>query len=446
MSTPYLKRDSAFPYCKGCSHSIVLRALGDALEKLQIPPAELVIVTDIGCVGLADAQFATPHTVHTTHGRSTAFAGGLTLADSVLGEGKLKPVVLIGDGGAMIGLNHLVNAALLNLDVTVLVHNNFLFGMTGGQNSAFTPLGFVTSTTQAGNTTPPLDLAQCLSAARAPFVARQLATDRNLAEVLAQAISHPGFAVVEILELCTAYATRWNALTGAQLKQVADRCGFQLGILRDERRPMFKDVYREMASKLRPTLARKVRANGQLGNLPRPIGVILAGTAGERVQTAAGVLAEAAMRSGLHVTLKNDNPVSQGSGFSLSEVILSEKEILFTGVEQPDVIIVVSADGLKELERNCILDQTKHDTLILADESLTLPDIPCRVLRLPLRKIAGANLAALAGVIRWLEASHILPLDALWAALEARLGAKATTVKATLSQNMGTESVTFSTN
>ncbi|MCI0626446.1 MAG: thiamine pyrophosphate-dependent enzyme [Acidobacteria bacterium] len=440
MSTPYLKQDSALPYCKGCSHSIVLRALGDALEKLQIPPAELAIVTDIGCVGLADAQFATPHTVHTTHGRSTAFAGGLSLADSVLGEGKLKPIVLIGDGGAMIGLNHLVNAALLNLDVTVLVHNNFLFGMTGGQNSAFTPLDFVTSTTQAGNTTPPLELALCLLAARAPFVARQLATDGNLAEVLAKAISHPGFALVEILELCTAYATRWNSLTGAKLKQVADRCGFQLGILRDERRPRFKDAYREMTAKLRPTVARRVRANFQLGNLPRPIGVILAGTAGERVQTAAGVLAEAAMRSGLHVTLKNDNPVTQGSGFSLSEVILSETEILFTGVEQPDVIIVVSGDGLKELERNCILDQTKHDTLILADEGLTFPDVSCHILQLPLRKIAGANLAALAGVAWWLEVSQIFPLQALRVALEARFGAEAASVKTRLSQLSHAES------
>ena len=439
MSTPYLKRDSVFPYCKGCSHSVVLRALGDALEKLQIPPADLAIVTDIGCVGLADAQFATPHTVHTTHGRSTAFAGGLALADSVLGGARLKPIVMIGDGGAMIGLNHLVNAALLNLDVTVLVHNNFLFGMTGGQNSAFTPLGFVTSTTQTGNATPPLDLAQCLLAARAPFVARQLATDRNLAQVLAKAIAHPGFAVVEILELCTAYATRWNPLTGAQLRQVADRCGFQLGVLRDERRPTFGDGYREMASRVRPKPPRKVPVSGRLARLPRPLGVILAGTAGERVQTAAGVLAEAAMRSGLHVTLKSDNPVSQGSGFSLSELILSEEEILFTGVERPDGIIVMSGDGLRELERNCTFEQTTHNTLILADEGLSLPEVPGRVSRIPLGKIAGPNLAALAGVARLLEATHILPLNAFWESVEARFGVEAASIKAKLSQLSSTE-------
>ena len=174
MDTPYVRRDAALPYCKGCGHGLVLRALGGALEQSQWPPASLAIVTDIGCVGLADELFATPHTVHTTHGRSTAFATGLALAEQVLGSGKLKPIVMIGDGGAMIGINHLINAALLNPDVTVLVHNNFLFGMTGGQNSAFSPLDFITSTTPAGNAVPPLDLARVLIASRASFVARKL--------------------------------------------------------------------------------------------------------------------------------------------------------------------------------------------------------------------------------------------------------------------------------
>ena len=132
------------PYCKGCGHPLVLRALGEALGRLGIPPADMAVVTDIGCVGLADSRITGPHTINTTHGRSTAFAAGLALADSILGEGRLKPVVLIGDGGATIGINHLVNGALLNPDVTVLVHNNFLYGMTGGQSSAFSPIGFIT--------------------------------------------------------------------------------------------------------------------------------------------------------------------------------------------------------------------------------------------------------------------------------------------------------------
>ena len=149
------------------------------------------------------------------------------------------------DGGAMIGLGHLVNAALLNPEVTVPVHNNFLFGMTGGQNSAFTPKNFITSTTPAGNATPPLDLAQLLLASQASFVARKLASNRDLAEVIARAITHPRFVVVELLDLCTAYATRWNPLTGAQLKELADRAGYELGVLREQARPIFAESFRE---------------------------------------------------------------------------------------------------------------------------------------------------------------------------------------------------------
>ncbi|MEX2089226.1 MAG: thiamine pyrophosphate-dependent enzyme, partial [Bacteroidota bacterium] len=107
----YLVDEPRFPFCKGCGHTSVLRRLNEALVELQIPPHRLALVTDIGCIGLADGLFKELHTVHTTHGRSTAFATGIALADSVLDKGSLKTVVLIGDGGAMIGLQHLVHAA-----------------------------------------------------------------------------------------------------------------------------------------------------------------------------------------------------------------------------------------------------------------------------------------------------------------------------------------------
>jgi pyruvate/2-oxoacid:ferredoxin oxidoreductase beta subunit len=408
------------PYCKGCGHGLVLRALGQALDRLGRPGTDSAIVTDIGCVGLADAQFVTPHTVHTTHGRSTAFATGMALADSVLGAGRLKPIVMIGDGGAMIGINHLINAALLNPDVTVLVHNNFLFGMTGGQNSAFSPLDFITSTTPEGNLVPPLDLARVLLAARAPFVARKLATDRDLADVIAQAIEHPGFAVVEVLELCTAYATRWNALTGAQLRQVADRAGYDLGILRDEARPTFADgERRRRCAETREEAGMAIEPRFT-ARLERPLGIVIAGTAGERVQTAASTLAEAAMRAGLYVTQKNDNPVTQGTGFSLSEVILSPEPIFFTGLERIDALLVLSADGARELRASGAFDRVTPDTLLLADETVELPALGCTVTRHAYRAHAGAKLAALRAVVDFLESTPVVPLEALWAAAETR--------------------------
>jgi len=429
MAYTYLTPTARLPYCKGCGHGLVLRALGEALEHLQLPPQEIVIVTDIGCLGLADAQFATPHTVHTTHGRSTAFAAGIALADGTLGTGRLKPIVLIGDGGAMIGLNHLVNAALTNPDMTVLVHNNFLFGMTGGQNSAFSPSGFVTSTTPAGNATPPLDLARLLMASRAPFVARKLAADHDLAETIARAIAHPGFAVVEVLELCTAYATRWNPLTGAQLKKIADDAGYELGILRDDPPPTFATTY---ARPVTDVAASPIVTSEFTSTLNRPLGLVLAGTAGERVQTAASLLASAGMRAGLHATQKNDNPVTQGTGFSLSELILSPEEIIFTGIEKPDALLVVSDDGARELEQNGVFANVDEATIVLSDEQIALPGLPCRVLRLPFRRLAGPRLAATAAVLAWLNISRVVPLEAFWAAVEARFGRQAEATEAAL--------------
>ncbi len=437
MPETYLVPKAVLPYCKGCGHGQVLRAIGEALGRLQLPPQEVVIVTDIGCVGLADAQFATPHTVHTTHGRSTAFAAGIALADGTLGAGRLKPIVMIGDGGAMIGLNHLVNAALVNPDLTVLVHNNFLFGMTGGQNSAFSPAGFVTSTTPGGNATPPLDLARLLMAARAPFVARKLATDHDLAETIARAIAHPGFAVIEVLELCTAYATRWNTITGAQLKGIADAAGYELGILREEPRPIFAANYKRRVA----DVARSAIVTSEFTSaLDRPLGLVLAGTAGERVQSAASLLASSGMRAGLHATQKNDNPVTQGTGFSVSELILSPEEVLFTGIEKPDALLIVSEDGARELERNQVLANAGATTLVLCDDQIALPELPCRVLRFPFRRVAGPKLAATAAVAAWLNITRAVPLEAFWAALEARFGAQTEATKAVLRPFLENES------
>ncbi len=438
MSSCYLVKDATLPYCKGCGHGQVLRAFGEALEKLQLPPAEAAVVTDIGCVGLADALFATPHTVHTTHGRSTAFATGLALADSVLGGGRLKPIVMIGDGGAMIGINHLVNAALLNADVTVLVHNNFLFGMTGGQNSAFSPEDFVTATTPAGNLVPPLDLARVLLAARATFVARKITSDRDLSEVIARAIAHPGFAVVEILELCTGFATKWNPLTGAQLKQVAEKAGYELGVMREELRTTFGGGYKTRSKEVRKSEWKdkdhEKRFSAGMGAVQR---LVLAGTAGERVQTAASLLGQAAMHCCLQVTQKNDYPVTQGTGFSVSEVILSPEEILYTGIEQPDAVLVASGDGAKELERAGLLARVTEETLVLADSEVRLPELPCTIQRFPFRTATGPKNAALAAVAQWLDMTDALPMDALWAALDERFAREATAIRASIEQVLG---------
>jgi pyruvate/2-oxoacid:ferredoxin oxidoreductase beta subunit len=393
----YLVNNPRFPFCKGCSHTTVLRKLNEALVALQIPPQDAVLVTDIGCIGLADALFENVHTVHTTHGRSTAFATGMALADSVLADGRLKPIVLIGDGGAMIGLQHLVHAAMLNVDVTVLICNNFVYGMTGGQGSGLTPECFMTATTPHGNPVPPADLCAILAASNAAFVARTTALEPSFPALLQQAIGFKGFAAVEILELCTEFAVPMNELTGKKLRAVAEQNRWQIGIMRAEERPTFAERIKDLQKTPRHEAGQPVQP--QRAPLAHPISIVLAGSAGERVQSAATTLCQAAAISGLHITQKNDNPVTQGSGFSTSEMWLSPSPIDFTGIEHPDFIVITSEDGLREMIGQRMFDRLTPSALVYLDDSLAPPEGVHPVHRVAFRKTFGADRAALGALV-----------------------------------------------
>jgi len=410
---PFLAQHCHMPFCKGCGHTHVIRKLGEALAGANLSPENVCLVTYIGCIGLADGLFPAIHTVHTTHGRSTAFATGIELADGVLHDSRLKTIVLIGDGGAMIGLLHLVNAALLNVDVTVLLCNNFLFGMTGGQNSAFSPLEFNTPTTPRGNIVPPIDMCRLLIDAHAPFVARKLATDHDLAPLIRQAVETPGFSLVEIVELCTEYGTPKNELTGNALAKIIREHGQELGVLKASgERKSFESQY---ASKF-PRTEQEPDTEGIMMKysalLRKKIGIFLAGSAGERVQSSAAMFCEAAVASGLHCTQKNDNPVTQGSGFSLSEVCLSPREIHYTGIDRPDVLIAVSREGLDELTGRGIVEKLTSGSVLLIDDSLPAPETRARVWRFPFRSRCGVDKAAIGALMFALHRLEIYPSGA----------------------------------
>ena len=438
-SSTYLASDAKLPYCRGCGHALVVRQLSHALERLALSPRSVVLTTDIGCVGLADSLFPYLHTVHTTHGRSTAMATGMALAEAVLPATGLKPIVMIGDGGAMIGLLHLVHAAQLNVDITVLVHNNFLFGMTGGQHSAFTPLNWITATTPEGNCIPPLDLLALLRTAHAGFLARQFATDNNLGAVIAEAIAFPGFALVEILETCTGYGALKNKATGNALREVISRQGYSIGrIEAQQERPTFGELYRhEMESRpprrpreeiprlaVKGDIAQSLHTENPDARFQIPdskkLHIVIVGTAGERVQSSAALLCRAALSAGLYSTQKNDNPVTQGSGFSLSEICLSPHPIEYTGMESVDVVIAVSQDGWNELEANGTLAQLTPRTLLLLDAELEISSPTGRLLRQAFRHEATPKRAALAAIAFWLGMEPVVP-SAAWEAVVASL-------------------------
>lgn len=415
-TTTFLKPFAVFPFCKGCGHHHYVHHLDEAFAKLQLDPKHVCIVSDIGCIGILDSLFATPHTFHTTHGRSTAFATGIALADGILKDSKLKTVVVIGDGGATIGLLHLVNAALMNIDVTVILANNFLYGMTGGQHSQFSPLEFVTPTTPAGNIVPPMDICSILKSCGAPFIRQAAATDKNLGDIIGDAIAYPGFAIVEVLELCTEWATPFNKIDG---KTINAKLTHNDDGGAPERKD-FSSLYKEKVLGAPKKESNDAIAPTYTSGLTGARHIVLAGTAGEKVQLASFLYMKSAIASGLHATQKNDNPVTQGSGFSLSEVCVSSEDILYTGIDEPDAVIIASAEGLKEVKANGTLSRCSPSTIVIADQ--TLAEFECRgkVSRLPLRSICTGSRAVLSALTALNMVKQWVSQDALWEMIDGK--------------------------
>ena len=215
-------------YCPGCGHGRIIDALNAALIKLELDPREIVIVTDIGCVGLSDKYFVT-NTLHGLHGRSLTYATGVKLANP-----DLKVIVLIGDGGCGIGGGHLLNAARRNIGLTTLVFNNLNYGMTGGQHSVTTAPDGYTSTTPYGQLEHPLDICGTVAINGASFVARTTTFDKSLDDLIAEAIQNDGFSLVDIWELCTAYYVPNNKFSKQALEKTLENLDFATGILKNK--------------------------------------------------------------------------------------------------------------------------------------------------------------------------------------------------------------------
>ncbi len=201
-------RKRFFPHiwCPGCGHGIVLQGLLSAIEDLNIKKDNVAMVSGIGCssriVGYLDF-----HTLHTLHGRALAFATGVKFS-----KPELNVIVPMGDGDATaIGGNHFIHSCRRNIDMTAIVMNNRIYGMTGGQFSPLSGEGIYATTAQYGNIDHAFDIAKLAVGSGATFVART--TTYHVAEMrkyLKQAIAHKGFSVVEVLTPCPTYFGRKN--------------------------------------------------------------------------------------------------------------------------------------------------------------------------------------------------------------------------------------------
>ena len=193
-------------WCPGCSNGTITRALIDAILGLELDPQKVVVVAGIGCSGRISA-YLDYSTVHTAHGRALAVATGVKAADP-----SLEVIVAMGDGdSSAIGGNHFIHAARRNVDLTALVFNNSIYGMTGGQMSPTTHMGDKSTTSVYGNVEPAFDLCELAHAAGATYVARGTSwAYQQLVNVIAGGIAHRGFSMVEAMATCPTYYGRFN--------------------------------------------------------------------------------------------------------------------------------------------------------------------------------------------------------------------------------------------
>ncbi|MEN8152981.1 MAG: 2-oxoglutarate ferredoxin oxidoreductase subunit beta [Acidobacteriota bacterium] len=196
------------PWCPGCGDGVVLKSIAMAFSELDVDPNDIIVVAGIGCSGRMPTFFNT-NTLHTTHGRALTFATGIKLA-----KPEKLVVVISGDGDSLaIGGNHLIHAARRNIGIKMILINNGVYGMTGGQVSPLTPQKFITETTPYGNIEPKFHASELLIAARATFVARETVNRTvQLKNVIKKSFNHKGFSVVETISNCHVNLGRKNKM------------------------------------------------------------------------------------------------------------------------------------------------------------------------------------------------------------------------------------------
>lgn len=191
-------RDSLPTWCPGCGHFTPLQGLYEAMERLEIPGRNFVLVSGIGCSGRFPF-FVKGFGLHALHGRAVPIATGVKLANP-----ELCVVVVGGDGdGIGIGGGHFPHAARSNFDLTYLLLDNAIYGLTKGQTSATSPFGMVSGTSPYGNIARPLNATTLALAYGATFVARVFSRDRDqTTDIITQAVAHKGFSFIHVLSPC----------------------------------------------------------------------------------------------------------------------------------------------------------------------------------------------------------------------------------------------------
>lgn len=195
-------------WCPGCGNGIVLGAFVRAYSQLGYDQDKTVIVSGIGCSSRA-AGYLDFNTLHTTHGRALAFATGIKIA-----RPELNIFVFMGDGDSTaIGGNHFIHAARRNINLTAIIFNNNIYGMTGGQSSPLTPTNSCATTAPYGSIERPFDLAELAKAAGATYVARSTTYHvPMLTKLIKEGANHNGLSIIEVITACPVSYGRRNKM------------------------------------------------------------------------------------------------------------------------------------------------------------------------------------------------------------------------------------------
>jgi Pyruvate/2-oxoacid:ferredoxin oxidoreductase gamma subunit len=335
----------------------------------------------------------------------------------------LHVIVTMGDGGLGIGGAHVLSTCRRNIDITLLVLNNFNYGMTGGQCSSTTPADAQVGSGFLNRLEKPIDLCQVAGAAGAPFVTRASTYAKDLAKKLEAAIGFEGFSVVDIWGICPGRYTRRNKLTpkaiNAQLEQLPPVDAFSTQNARKE----YVRAYREEASKLQPAPPPlRIEAKYEPPDASRQELLIL-GNAGQRIITAGELVCLAGATAGLHATQKNDYPITVMRGHSVSELILSKAEIGYTGINKPSNIIALGPEGVDR--RKKIFAELTPETLVHKAAGVDLPATMAEICEIDFKahKVKSQDWA-LAAIVQLARTNRMLSVDMLDAALELRFKGK----------------------
>ena len=267
----YLRHDKKFPHvwCPGCGIGIMLGALIRAIDRTGFEKDDIVLVSGIGCSGRLPV-YVDFNTLHTTHGRALTFATGVKLA-----KPNLKVIVVMGDGDAVaIGGNHFIHAARRNIDLTAIIVNNSVYGMTGGQYSPTTPYGMRSTTTVYSNIEQDFRISELAVTAGAVFVGRGTVYHAKLLDsLIEQALLKKGFSVVEVISHCHTQYGRQNRLGSAvemmqwqrdhalpvekalKMKPEELKDKVLIGVLIDKELPVFQEEYEKIRSRAKEVVA-----------------------------------------------------------------------------------------------------------------------------------------------------------------------------------------------